>query len=573
MRFQHPSTNWHRDAAIALLLTLLALFVRVDRLGFNSLSEDETAKWLAVQEYRQGHFVGVNSEHPMLPKVLEWTSLTVGEHWARLSSAHGWPAPNPEAWLRLPNVVLGSLTVAALFLLCRQLMGFAGAFAASFFWAISPLAIALNRLAKEETPLTFFTVLACYFYCRAKRANANLKTRRWYDLSAMSFALAFASQYMIHLFGLNQLAWYLAGRNGLDHKPFAKTCKRFLVVMFVTFLVVNPVFFSPANFNSVLHWLHHDGIRHSGYAFEGRLYVNLPGRLLAGLPWYYYVRLLFVKTPIPILASILAGSVLLLLRNRRSLASCFFLSFGVLQIVPLSLCGAKWIRYSLPMLPFLYLAGGYAVQEAWNWMQQRRVSMALAGATAVALVAWPVAELYMWSPYYPFYLNSLGGGARNITHYFTPDEVSEFDTREVAQQVCPTAPQGARLATARPMSMHYYIEQCGRNDIQVLPLYDSQYVPSAGDLIILEPSRRFFETQRFFDALATARMSHSEVHVGPVLASTIYHFEPSTLDQDGQEVLAGGARPKTYLAAHAAAPKRMTTDILVLWPFPLRRTR
>ena len=44
---------------------------------------------------------------------------------------------------------------------------------------------------------------------------------------------------------------------------------------------------------------------------------------------------------------------------------------------------------------------------------------------------------------------------------------------------------------------------------------------------MLEPSRRFFETQRFFDALGNSGMPHSDIRVGPVLASTIYLFDPS----------------------------------------------
>jgi hypothetical protein len=59
-----------------------------------------------------------------------------------------------------------------------------------------------------------------------------------------------------------------------------------------------------------------------------------------------------------------------------------------------------------------------------------------------------------------------------------------------------------------------------------MPLYDTHYAPRAGDLIVLEPSRRFFETQRFFDALRNSGMPHSDIRVGPVLASTIYLFDP-----------------------------------------------
>jgi len=166
---------------------------------------------------------------------------------------------------------------------------------------------------------------------------------------------------------------------------------------------------------------------------------------------------------------------------------------------------------------------------------ERKMSVAFAGLAAATLFALPLLQLRTWSPYYPFYLNSIGGGKQNVTRYFAPDEVSEFDTREVAQQVCSTAPADARLATARPMSMAYYVENCGRSDIQVLPLFDRHYAAREGDLIVLEPSRRFFETQRFFDVLENSDMPHREVRVGPVLASTIYTFDLSTLQTSGQE--------------------------------------
>jgi hypothetical protein len=215
------------------------------------------------------------------------------------------------------------------------------------------------------------------------------------------------------------------------------------------------------------------------------------------------------------------------LRDRRTLASCFFLSLGVVQLIGLSVSGAKWIRYSLPLLPFLYLAGGYAVQQTLKAAKGKVLCQALVGPAAVILLGWPFLELQSWAPYYSFYLNPIGGEKQNITRYFAPDEVAEFDTREVAQNVCPFAPAAATVATARPMSMAYYLQACGRPDLQVVPLYDAHYAPRDGDLIVLEPSRRFFETQRFFDTLANSRMPHGDVRVGPVLASTIYLFDSS----------------------------------------------
>ena len=524
------SVDWRWDAAIALLLALLAFAVRIDRIGFNSLSEDESAKWLAVQEYRQGHFAGVNSEHPMLPKMLIWASLTIGEHWSRVASFHRWPAMNPEGWLRLPNVLFGAATAAVLYLFCRLMMGFAGSFATGFFWAVAPLPIALNRLGKEETPVTFFTLLACYFYFRAKQATAQASTRRWHGLSGFIFGLALASQYLIHLFGLNALAWHLAGRRGLDHKPIKSHTVPFFLLLAAGLLLANPVMMSPASCRWAVHWLQHYGVRHSGYDFAGKLYPNFPSRLLAGVPWYFYFWLLLVKTPIPILLVMVIGGVLLV-RNRQTLASCFFSGFGVVQLLALSICGAKWIRYSLPYLPFLFLAAGYAVQQIWQYARQRKVPRIAVAMVAIILFGWPLVDLQAWKPYYPFYLNAIGGGASNITRYFSPDEVSEFDTREVAQQICPVAPTAARIATGRPLSMTYYLANCGRSDIQIVPLYDTAYVPREGDVIVLEPSRRFIETQRFFDLLPDSGLPHHEVRVGPVLASTIYLLQPSAPPQ------------------------------------------
>ena len=83
--------------------------------------------------------------------------------------------------------------------------------------------------------------------------------------------------------------------------------------------------------------------------------------------------------------------------------------------------------------------------------------------------------------------------------------------------------------------MTYYVENCDRTDLEVVPLYDRNFVPRDGDMIVLEPSRRFFETQRFFDGLEKSGMSRREVHVGPVLASTIYLFDSSKPQTTGQK--------------------------------------
>jgi hypothetical protein len=245
----------------------------------------------------------------------------------------------------------------------------------------------------------------------------------------------------------------------------------------------------------------------------------------------------------------------------------------MLQLAALSICGAKWIRYSLSLLPFLFLAAGYAVQKTWNWLAEKKTSPALVAMAVVVLFGWPLVELHTWAPYYPFYLNSVGGGASHITRYFAPDEVSEFDSREVAQQVCSTAPASATLATGRPNSMTHYLERCGRSDIRIVPLYDPLYSPQQGDLIVLEPSRRFFETQRFFDALEQSGMRNQEVHVGPILASTIFHFDSAMAKQPGMResvILTQSRKQRPLSNTKSDNPNWASAYTLSLWPLPAR---
>jgi hypothetical protein len=298
--------------------------------------------------------------------------------------------------------------------------------------------------------------------------------------------------------------------------------------MALTFVLVNPVVLAPANFASILHWLHAGAAHHTGYNLDGTLYVNTPAFGHGDMPPYFYVWLLAVKTPIPVLAAIVAGG-LLLLRRRDSLASMFFLSFGVMQLLGLSAFPAKWIRYSLGVLPFLFLAGGYAVQQLYDWFLTREWPAAgtrlaprvLALAAAISLLCM-YSELKFWDPYFSLYLNGLGGGANKIARYFTPDEISELDSRQTAEVVSESAPWGARVATSKPMSMGYYLTRDGRADIQVVALYDPSYRIKAGDLVLREESRRYFETDDVLQWLPVSQMPHVDVPVGPVVATSVY---------------------------------------------------
>lgn len=89
----------------------------------------------AVRSYRQGDF-SVNAEHPMVMKLLMMLSLNAA------------PNSSEEAALRLPNVVVGALTVVPLFLLTYAFFDRKTALIAAAFWAFGINAITHNRIIR-----------------------------------------------------------------------------------------------------------------------------------------------------------------------------------------------------------------------------------------------------------------------------------------------------------------------------------------------------------------------------------------------------------------------------------------
>ena len=124
--------------------------------------------------------------------------------------------------------------------------------------------------------------------------------------------------------------------------------------------------------------------------------------------------------------------------------------------------------------------------------------------------------------------------------------------------------------------MTHYLEGCGRSDIRIIPLFDPLYAPRQGDLIVLEPSRRFVETQRFFDAIEQSGMSNHEIHVGPVLASTIYKFDSSMAKENSVQenvMLSQSRKQQTSLNTKVPNSDWASVQSFSFWPFPTRQQR
>ncbi|MDE3137896.1 MAG: phospholipid carrier-dependent glycosyltransferase [Acidobacteriota bacterium] len=521
------------------LLLLVGLGLRAYRLGQPSLAEDEAAKWNSIQKYRRGQFAGVNSEHPMLMKVLAWASLDAGERYNRWALGHGWHPIRKEALLRLPIALLGALTALILYLLGRQMIGLLGAGLAAVFWAVSPLSVALNRVLKEESLFVFFTLLAFYCYNRGKQAVSAEESKRWFTLAGVAFGLDLASYYLaIGEFGLIVLVWHVANQKGIKSRDMGPYLRRLVLVAGMVFVLANPVILSPRNLEAMLRYSEQKTIQHHGYLMDGRVYLNNALTTPYGLPWYFYLWVLAVKTPLVILA-VMLGGIGLLFFDRNSLISIFTRVNLTFWILPYSLAGSKWIRYEAIGLPVLYLAGGWAVEKFLVWSRDRMGNRTWRPAMAVvvvSLVLWPLANAMAWAPYDRLFLNRLGGGMANAGRLFPPDEVYDLGAREVAEYVCRVAPQGARVAASDPMGLGFYMRQLGRKDLKVVQLFDPNYLPQPGDFLLIQDSRRYFETQGLIVLVEKTEKPVFVVRDDGLSVGKVYRFT----DRPVRNVLTGG---------------------------------
>src|ERR1044071_7122722 len=184
---------------MVLMLTLLVTAgfgLRASRLGAEGLSEDELNKLHAVGDYRANGLTAANSEHPLLMKALQTVSVSLADRW---NSIAGRTAIKSETALRLPSAIFGALTVVLIYLLATELFGAEIGLIAAALWAFDPSAIGLNRIAKEDTFLIFFFLLANYFWLRGQRAaesEPEKNAERYYWLTAVAFGAMLASKYV-----------------------------------------------------------------------------------------------------------------------------------------------------------------------------------------------------------------------------------------------------------------------------------------------------------------------------------------------------------------------------------------
>ena len=475
-----------------VILVLLGFGLRVHQLSASGFAEDEMNKLNAVRSYERGDFTA-NGEHPMVMKVLMWGSLSA------------LPASD-EAALRLPNALIGALTVIPLFLLTAAFFDRWTALLAAAFWAVGINAITHNRIGKEDSLLVFFMLFAFFFFVRAKQLSPIDQRGRYkrYAASAVAFGMMIASKYFPHYLGLNMLFHHhFHLRKAAAGEPAGRTPGWFFLSIIGVFLLASPAVLIPEVWQYLNAYMGERLLTHSGYQFAGELHKNnMSSSPFWGTPVYFYLLFLTIKVPLIVIAALVIG-IAVAARRPRHLGHAFLLFMFLFWIVPYSLVGGKWLRYTLSLMPFVYMLAAVGVVWLIRFLQKhapRRAALGISVAAVVLFVGVPGWIAFASGPHYALYTNALAAGKAG--HYFPHDEFYDDGLREAIKFVCEKAPAGATMAHETPAVAGYYLEQFGRTDLKSEAISSPEFdVPSANGVVyvIVQRGRTYFENREELD--------------------------------------------------------------------------
>ena len=536
-------------AALAVLI-IAGFGFRITGLSAEGLGEDELNKLNAVADYRAHGLTGANGEHPMLMKALQTASIVLIEKWNESSFVANRPADqiSPETALRLPGVIAGALTSLLIYLITAELFGAEVALIAAALWAFDPTAIGFNRVAKEDTFLLFFFLLANVFWLKGQRIaeSTTESPNRYYWLAAASFGAMVASKYVPHLFGIS-MAYYWMFQN-LPETKWRLGKVRILTmfaIMGLVFLVLSPTILLPETWREMGQFAGSKRVSHDGYEFMGRLYTQGFSDWLLGIPVYFYLVFTWVKLPVLTVAGFLIG-LPLLFRRKLGDGRYFILFWMFLWFISFGFSGGKFTRYYTTVLPAVLITSALGIQWAGRWLAQRfsgnwsnSVAQYLPAALAVLVITCSVISSAQAAPHYRLFTNMLGGGSNSAGYYFPHDEFYDASLRDTIAEIARRANPGTKVASESASVVSYYAQRAKRPDLVALSLSDAEQRKQLGpgDFIIIARGRRYFSNDAIISALAKSKHADFEMFLGSIQSADVYVVDDKVLE------ILGGRRP------------------------------
>lgn len=547
-----------RVLVIGLTLLVVAGFAfRLTHLSAEGLSEDELNKLEAVNDYRQHGLTSANGEHPLLMKALQTATIVFADKWNSISLGRNNPIATETA-LRFPSVLFGALTAILIYLLTAELFGAEVGLIAAALWAFDPSAIGFNRIAKEDTFLLFFFLLANVFWLRGQRvaeSKLDVKPTKYYWATAAAFGAMMASKYLPQMLTIT-IAYYWIFQ-AIPETKWRLGKKRMLIffaVMAITFLLLNPTILLPGTWKQMGLFAGQKLIGHDGYEFMGQVYSHRLTDWFNGIPWYFYHLFVAVKLPLLTLLGFVIG-LPFLFRRKLGDGRYFIMLWLFLWMMTFSFVGGKFTRYFTVALPAVLITAAIGIQFFSDWISRKLASLAattwprsyLRLALVIVVIIGAVQASALVAPHFRLFTNALGGGVAREGYYFPHDEFYDGSVRDVMFEIAKRAKPNAQVASEIPILAEYYAQKANRADLVCVPLSDPNALKDLkeGDFVIDARGRRYFSNQTLLNALSNSAPPAFQATLGTPLSALVYE-----LDKNSQQTVIETARRLPPLASN-----------------------
>jgi Dolichyl-phosphate-mannose-protein mannosyltransferase len=518
---------------------------RVTGLSAEGLSEDELNKLNAVADYRAHGLTGANGEHPMLMKALQAVSIITAEKWNNTAFVAAHPAESiaPETALRLPGTIFGAFTALLIYLIAAELFGPEVALIAAALWAFDPTAIGFNRIAKEDTFLLFFFLLANVFWLRGQRVAESTERNptRYYWLTGAAYGAMIASKYVPHLIAISiSYYWMFQKLPETRWRLGPKRILKFFAIMGIVFLILSPTILLPETWHQMGLFAGSKRIGHDGYEFMGKLYSQRFDDWLQGIPVYFFVVFTWVKLPLLTVISFLIG-LPLLFRRKLGDGRYFVIFWIFLWVIAFCFPGGKFTRYYTTVLPAVLITAALGIQFAGRTLAKwlGKISWGSGGlrryvpsGLAVLAISCSVLDSIYAGPHFRLFTNSLGGGVVHAGTYFPHDEFYDASMRDAIMEIARRAQPGAHIGSESPLLASYYVQRANRNDLVCVSLSEPDGLKQLGqnDFVIVARGRRYFSNDELITALSSNSKPDFQEFLNTVPSVDVYHLNDSSLE-------------------------------------------
>jgi hypothetical protein len=214
-----------------------------------------------------------------------------------------------------------------------------------------------------------------------------------------------------------------------------------------------------------------------------------------------------VKIPLPVLIAFVVGLAHIFSSRGRypySRGYIFLRLMLVAWLIPEAVVGTKFLRYSLSLMPLVYMTAAVGIVVMWQSLfglikktgtgaNPARVAAAVAIGAAFVIAPAIVTVRCLRQSYPSLYVNVFGGN--RIGYFFPHDEFYDLGARESIRFIAENAQPGAKMASEIPGVVDYYLERFNRLDIRSEIMSQPSFTLSGGrpDFVLLQGGRVYIE--------------------------------------------------------------------------------